>query len=166
MKINPSTNSGLINTLKLIIAIVVSELAGIIGWVFTTPSIAGWYAGLVKPALNPPAWVFGPVWTTLFVLMGVAAFLVWKKGLDRRDVKIALGIFVGQLILNTLWSIIFFGLHSPGGALIEIVFLWLAILATIVAFDKISKSAAWLLAPYILWVSFAMYLNYAIWTLN
>ena len=154
------------NTFKLIIAIIVSELAGIIGSVFTTPSIAGWYAGIAKPALNPPAWVFGPVWTTLFALMGIAAFLVWKKGLDRKDIKIALGIFIGQLVLNTLWSIIFFGLHSPGGALIEIVFLWLAILATIVVFYKISRPAAWLLVPYILWVSFAMYLNYAIWALN
>ncbi len=154
------------NTFKLIIAIVVSELAGIIGSVFTTPSITGWYTGIVKPTLNPPAWVFGPVWTTLFALMGVAAFLVWKKGLDRRDVKIALGIFFGQLVLNPLWFIIFFGLHSPGGALIEIVFLWLAILATIITFARISKPAAWLLVPYILWVSFAMYLNYAIWTLN
>jgi len=154
------------NITKLIIAIVVSELAGIIGSVFTTPSIAGWYAGIVKPALNPPAWVFGPVWTTLFALMGIAAFLVWKKGSDRKDVKIALGIFLGQLVLNTLWSIIFFGLHSPGGALIEIGFLWLAILATIIAFAKISKPAAWLLVPYILWVSFAGYLNYSIWQLN
>jgi translocator protein len=154
------------NTFKLIIAIVVSELAGIIGSVFTTPSIAGWYAGIVKPALNPPAWVFGPVWTTLFVLMGISAFLIWRKGLDRKDVKIALGIFLGQLVLNTLWSIIFFGLHSPGGAFIEIIFLWLAILATIIAFAKISKPAMWLLLPYILWVSFAGYLNYSIWMLN
>lgn len=154
------------NTFKLVIAIVVSELAGIIGSVFTTPSIAGWYADIVKPTLNPPAWVFGPVWTTLFALMGIATFLVWKKGLDRKDVKIALSIFAAQLILNTLWSIIFFGLHSPGGALIEIVFLWLFILATIIAFAKISRPAAWLLLPYIIWVSFAMYLNFAIWTLN
>ncbi len=154
------------NIFKLIIAIVVSELAGIIGSVFTAPSIASWYARIIKPALNPPAWVFGPVWTALFVLMGIAAFLVWKKGLDRKDVKIALGIFVAQLALNTLWSIIFFSLHSPGGALFEIVFLWLAILTTIVAFYKISKPAAWLLVPYILWVSFASYLNFTIWWLN
>ena len=154
------------NTFKLIIAIVVCELAGIIGSVFTTPSIASWYSTLIKPALNPPSWVFGPVWTTLFVLMGISVFLIWKKGLDRKDVKIALIVFIGQLVLNTLWSIIFFGLHSPGGALIEIVFLWLAILTTIVAFKKISKPAMWLLLPYILWVSFAMYLNFAIWTLN
>jgi tryptophan-rich sensory protein len=152
--------------MKLIIAIIVSQLAGIIGAIFTTPAIDGWYAGIIKPALNPPSWIFGPVWTTLFVLMGVAAFFIWEKGLHRRDVKIALSIFAGQLVLNTLWSIIFFGLHSPGGALIEIIFLWLAILATIFAFARIYKTAAWLLVPYILWVSFAMHLNYAIWTLN
>ncbi len=154
------------DTFKLIIAIIVSELAGIIGSAFTMPSIAGWYAGLVKPALNPPAWVFGPVWTTLFALMGIAAFLVWRKGLDRKDVKVALGIFIGQLVLNTLWSIIFFGLHNPGGAFVEIIFLWLAILATIIAFVKISRPAVWLLVPYIIWVSFAGYLNYSIWQVN
>src|SRR3989339_175894 len=141
------------NTFKLIIAIVVSELAGIIGSVFTTPSIAGWYAGIVKLAINPPAWVFGPVWTTLFALMGIAAFLVWRKGLEHRDVKIAISIFLGQLVLNTLWSIIFFGLHSSGGAFVEIIFLWLAIAATITAFARVSKPAAWILVPYILWVS-------------
>lgn len=152
--------------LKLIAAVAVSELAGIAGSVFTAPSIAGWYAGIVKPAINPPPWVFAPVWTALFALMGIAAFLVWRSGWERKDVKIALGIFLGQLILNTLWSIIFFGLQSPGGAFFEIVILWLAILATMLAFAKISKRAAWLLAPYILWVSFAAYLNYAIWVLN
>lgn len=154
------------NTIKLIVALAISQLAGIIGAIFTTPAIDGWYAGIVKPALNPPSWIFGPVWTTLFVLMGIAAFLVWRKGLERRDVKIALGIFLGQLVLNTLWSIIFFGMQSPGAAFIEIIFLWLAILATIVTFAKISRPAAWLLVPYILWVSFASYLNYAIWMLN
>lgn len=154
------------NTLKLIIAIVLSELAGIIGSFFTAPSIPTWYAGIIKPDINPPAWVFAPVWTTLFAMMGIAAFLVWQKGLDRKDVKIALGIFIVQLILNTLWSIIFFGLRNPGGALIEIVFLWFAIFATIAAFAKISKPAAWLLVPYILWVSFAGFLNYSLWRLN
>ena len=154
------------NTFKLILAIVVSELAGIIGSICTAPAIDDWYMGITKPAFNPPAWVFGPVWTTLFALMGIAAFLVWKKGLDRKEVKIALGIFLGQLVLNTLWSIIFFNLRSPGGALIEIIFLLLAILATTIAFAKISRPAAWLLVPYILWVSFALYLNYTIYTLN
>lgn len=156
----------MINIIKFSVAIIVSELTGIIGSIYTAPAIEGWYAGIIKPELNPPTWVFGPVWTTLYALMGIAAFLVWKKSWNRRDVKIALGIFVGQLILNTLWSIIFFGLHSPGGAFIEIIFLWLAIAATIVAFAKISKTAAWLLVPYILWVSFASYLNYSIYVLN
>lgn len=152
--------------IKLIIAIGVFELAGIIGSIFTAPSINTWYALLAKPALSPPNWVFAPVWTILFALMGIAAFLVWRIGWHRRDVKAALVIFAGQLILNTLWSIIFFGLHSPGGALVEIIILWLAILATILAFARISKRAAWLLAPYILWVSFAFYLNYKLWLLN
>ena len=155
----------------MVIAIVVSELAGIIGSFFTVSAIPTWYATLAKPALNPPAWVFGPVWTTLYALMGIAAFLVWSSYAEatsdrKRGIKIALSLFGIQLVLNTLWSIIFFGLHSPGGALIEIVFLWLAILATIIAFAKISRPAAWLLVPYILWVSFAMYLNYTIWMLN
>ena len=159
------------NTFKLIIAIVVSELAGIIGSVFTTPSIAGWYVGIVKPAFNPPAWVFGPVWTTLFALMGISAFLIWSsyaKATEdkKKGIKIALVLFGIQLILNTLWSIIFFGLHSPAGAFFELIFLWLAILAAIVAFAKISRPAAWLLLPYILWVSFAGYLNVMIWILN
>ena len=151
---------------KLIFALAIPLLAGFLGSVFTTPAIPIWYADLIKPALNPPAWVFGPVWTTLFVLMGISAFLVWKKGLEHKHVKIALGIFIGQLALNTLWSIIFFGLHSPGGAIVELVILWLAILATIIAFARISRLAAWLLIPYILWVSFAGYLNYSIWQLN
>ena len=154
------------NIFKLFAAVVISEMAGIVGTVFTTPSIPGWYAGLVKPAINPPAWVFAPVWTTLFFLMGVAAFLVWNKGIGHKNVKIALGIFVGQLFLNTLWSFIFFGSHNPGLAFVEIIFLWLTILATIIAFAKISKLAAWLLAPYILWVSFAGFLNYSLWQLN
>ena len=154
------------NLPKLLAAIVVSELAGGIGSIFTMKSIAGWYATLIKPEFSPPNWIFGPVWTTLYALMGIAAFLVWRKGFDRKDVKIALGIFLGQLVLNTLWSIIFFGLQSPAGAFAEIIFLWLTILATIIAFARISKPAAWLLVPYIFWVSFAAYLNYSIWILN
>lgn len=154
------------NPVKLAIAIIVSQMAGIIGAVFTSSAIPVWYAGLVRPEFAPPNWVFGPVWTTLFAMMGVAAFLVWKKGLGRKDVRLALGVFGGQLVLNTLWSILFFGLQSPGAALIEIGVLWLAILATIIVFYRISKPAAWLLVPYILWVSFASFLNYSIWALN
>ncbi len=154
------------NFFKLIIAVTISELAGVVGSVLTAPSIAGWYAGIVKPTFNPPAWVFGPVWTALFALMGIAAFLVWKQGLGRRAVVVALSIFIVQLAFNILWSLLFFGWHSLGGALIEIFFLWFAILATIVMFYRLSKPAAYLLAPYILWVSFAAYLNYTIWILN
>lgn len=154
------------NSFKLLIAIGISELAGIIGSVFTVSAIPVWYGTLQKPALNPPAWIFGPVWTTLYLLMGIAAFLIWKKGLDRKDVKIALAIFISQLLLNALWSIMFFGLRNPGVALVEIVVLWAAIVYTILSFLKISRTAAYLLAPYIIWVSFAAYLNYSIWILN
>lgn len=154
------------NTIKLIISIAVCELAGIIGSVFTFPAIESWYRSIIKPSFSPPNWIFGPVWTTLFVLMGIALFLVWKKGFSTRESKIALGFFIIQLILNTLWSIIFFGLRNPGLAFIELIILWLAILATIITFAKISKPAAWLLIPYILWVSFAGFLNYTIWMLN
>lgn len=156
----------IITVLKLLAAIAVCQMAGIIGTFFTTPAITTWYATIVRPSIAPPNWVFAPVWTTLFTLMGIAAFLVWNKGLHRKDVRIALWIFGGQLVLNTLWSIIFFGMQNPGGALIEITVLWLAILASIIAFHKISKPAAYLLIPYILWVSFAAYLNYLFWALN
>lgn len=154
------------NIIKLIIAIIVSNLAGVIGSLFTSPSIPGWYSQLNRPSFNPPSWVFAPVWTTLYLLMGVSAFFVWKKGFDRRDVRIALGIFLTQLFLNSIWSIIFFSLHSPFGAFVEIIFLWSAILLTVVYFWKISKPAAYLLLPYIFWVSFAAFLNFFIWQLN
>ena len=151
---------------KLVLAIGVSELAGIIGSVFTVSSIQSWYTTLTKPALNPPSWVFGPVWTTLYALMGIAAYLIWKQGWRKREVKIALGVFGVQLFLNAMWSIMFFGQQNPGLALINIVLLWLTIIWTMVVFSNISKPAMYLLVPYILWVSFATYLNYAIWILN
>ncbi len=153
---------------KLVIAVGVSLGAGVVGSVFTAPAVqSGWYLELAKPALNPPAWVFGPVWTALYILMGVSVWLVWVNASAAPAARRrALIIFDIQLLLNIFWSIIFFGLHSPGIALIEIVLLWLAILATIIAFAKISRPAAWLLAPYIAWVSFAIYLNYTIWYLN
>lgn len=154
------------NFFKLVLAIVISELAGVIGSLFTFSAIPTWYAGLAKPALNPPSWLFGPVWTTLYALMGIAAFLIWKNGWEKKDVKAALGIFGLQLVLNAVWSIIFFGLKSPGWAFLEIILLWLAIAWAIVLFYKISRAAAYLLLPYILWVSFAAYLNYSIWALN
>lgn len=154
------------NIFSVAISIIIAEFAGIIGSVFTIQSVNTWYLTLNKPTLNPPSWIFGPVWTTLYVLMGVSAYLVWKRGIKRADVKIALSIYAFQLLLNTLWSIVFFAFENPGLALVNIVVLWLAIVATIYTFSKISKTAAWLLAPYLAWVSFASYLNYAIWSLN
>lgn len=172
------------NAFKLIVAIAVSELAGIIGAVFTMPVIPTWYAGLVKPALNPPAWVFGPVWTILYALMGISLFLVWKRHSDilppshkatagqgknigmSRLFKWAVALFFVQLALNTLWSIFFFGMQNPALAFLDIILLWLAILTTIILFYRISKPASYLLMPYILWVSFAAYLNYSLWMLN
>jgi len=159
---------------KLAAAIILSELAGVVGSVFTASAISsGWYAALEKPPLSPPNWVFGPVWVTLFALMGIALFLVWNhhsliRANERmmRMWKLAMFIFTFQLSLNIFWSMMFFGLQSPAGAFAIIVSLWFAILASILAFWKISRPAAWLLVPYILWVSFAGYLNYAIWMLN
>lgn len=152
-------------TYKLISSLLIPQLAGGIGSIFTTSSVKGWYLTLEKPMLNPPSWFFGPVWTTLFLLMGYALYLVWSSESGKSKI-LAYWAFGIQMVLNTLWSIIFFGLHSPGGALLEMIFLWLAILGTIIAFARISKLAAWLLAPYILWVSFAGYLNYLLWILN
>ncbi len=154
------------DVLKLVIALVSAQMAGLVGSLFTVPSIPTWYAGLAKPDFAPPNWIFAPVWTTLFLLMGIALFLVWRKGSEKKGVKIGLVLFVIQLALNVLWSTIFFGLRNPGGALVEIVFLWFAILATMIAFKKVSRPAGLLLLPYLLWVMFAAYLNYAIWRLN
>lgn len=152
--------------IKLIVAVTVPLLAGVIGSIFTRPNIAVWYENLAKPVLAPPNWIFGPVWAILFILIGVALFLVWREGWDRNDVKIAIIFFAIQLVLNVLWSVIFFGLQDPASAFIEIVFLWIAIVVTMVAFLEVSKIATWLLLPYLLWVSFATYLNYMIWVLN
>lgn len=160
------------NTFRFIISVVKTEGVGIIGALFTTPAIATWYATLTKPALGPPNWIFGPVWVTLYFLMGVAVFVVWSLYADAPDGDVkkmrrnALIIFDVQLVLNVLWSILFFGLHSPFLAFLEIIVLWCMIFWTIISFYPISRVAAYLLVPYILWVSFAAYLNYALWVLN
>ena len=154
------------NIIKLLISVIVCECAGLIGSIFTTGAIPTWYAALQKPSFTPPNWLFAPVWSTLYLLMGIAAFLVWRKGLADRQVRIALIIFLIQLILNILWSVVFFGLESPLSGLIVIIVLWIAILITILRFWKISHAAAWLLVPYIVWVSIATALNASIWALN
>ncbi|MDH7512898.1 MAG: tryptophan-rich sensory protein [Clostridiales bacterium] len=152
--------------LKILVFILLCELAGIIGSVFTTPSIPGWYAGLSKPPFNPPNWVFAPVWTILYALMGLSAYLVFEKGPGRSDVRKALAVFAGQLVLNALWSIVFFGAHMILGAVVVIILLWGMILASILLFSKISRAAAYLLIPYMMWVSFATILNISLYVLN
>lgn len=124
-----------------------------------------WYAALVKPALTPPAWVFGPVWALLFLMMGLAAWLVWRRR-GFTGAVVPLILFWGQLTLNVLWSFLFFGLQRPGLAFMDIIALWLVILATLIAFWRISPQAGLLLAPYLFWVGFAVYLNLQICRLN
>jgi tryptophan-rich sensory protein len=152
--------------LKLFISIIICQLAGVIGSVFTTPAIPTWYAALVKPSFTPPNWVFAPVWTSLYLLMGVSAFLVWRRGIENPKVNLALRFFIIQLVLNSLWSVLFFGLKSPLLGFIEIIILWVFILLTILYFFRVSKIAGILLLPYILWVSFAAVLNFSLWRLN
>ena len=151
---------------KLFASVIICQGAGIIGSLFTAGSVSTWYVTLSKPALNPPSWVFGPVWGTLYLLMGISLFLVWKNGFKKKHERTARNVFIIQLVLNSLWSISFFGLENPGLALVNIIVLWIAILAIIIYFYRISKPAALLLIPYLLWVSFATYLNYSIWVLN
>lgn len=152
--------------IKLVISIVICLAVGNIGTLFTTPNIATWYATLTKPGFNPPNWIFAPVWTTLFVLMGISLFLVWNYRNREGNRKAFLIVFVINLILNVLWSAIFFGLHMPGLAFLEIILLALSIIILIALSWKISRAASALLIPYLLWVCFASFLNYNIWILN
>lgn len=145
---------------KLLVALIIPQVVGGLGAIATTPKISSWYQSLNKPFFSPPNWVFGPVWTLLFVAMGVAMYLVWKKK------KIISNWYWVQLGLNLLWSVLFFGLESPGLALIEIILLWVAIRKTIVAFGKVSRVAGKILIPYLAWVSFATLLNAGVWWLN
>ena len=154
------------NILRLIIAIVFCNLAGFIGSFFTLTSIGSWYSTIDKPVFNPPNWIFGPVWTLLFILMGISLYFIWEAGLKKKNVKLPLLFFGVQLILNIFWSVFFFGLQNPLLAFIEIVILWIFILLTIISFSKVSRTAAYLLIPYILWVSFAAALNFSIFLLN
>lgn len=150
----------------LVAAVLACELVGASGSVFTVTSLDSWYATVAKPWFNPPNWVFGPVWTLLFALLGVAAWLVWRAGLDRRAVRVALVVFAGQYVLNVAWSAAFFGLESPAVGLAVITALWAAIVITLAAFAAVDRRAAALLVPYLAWVTFAAVLNYDIWRLN
>lgn len=154
------------NLTKLGFSIVIPLLVGYFGSLFTTPSIGTWYASINKPAFNPPNWIFFPVWTTLFILMGISLYLIWEKYPKNKLSKNALYVFGLQLGLNLLWSLLFFGLKNPLYAAIEIVVLWMAILITIMKFRKISKTASLLLLPYLAWVAFAAALNFSIVMIN
>lgn len=154
------------NLAKFLIAVAVPvAVGGLSGWA-TSAGVVAWYPTLTKPSFNPPAWVFGPVWTVLYIMMGVAAFLVWRRGLGAEGVRLALGVFLLQLLLNGLWSLLFFGLRSPGLAFVDILALWLAIGATVWLFWRLVPAAGVLLLPYWAWVSFAAVLNGSIWSLN
>lgn len=151
--------------ITLILAVAVCMSAGVIGSLFTAPAISGWYATLNRPDFSPPNWVFAPVWTTLYILMGISLYLIWEKR-KNKHAKPALAVFSVQLVLNTAWSFLFFGLQSPFYGLLDIIPLWFFIAATIHYSYKISKKAAYLLIPYLLWVSFAAILNFSIYLLN
>jgi len=155
-----------IDWLKLVISIAIPLLAGFIGSFFTSESVSTWYQTITKPSFNPPSWVFGPVWTTLFILMGIALYLVWTKGWKKDEVKIGIYFFSAQMVLNILWSFLFFYLQKPLYSFIEIIILWLAIFGTILTFYKVDKRTLYLLLPYILWVSFAAFLNLTIYLIN
>ena len=151
---------------KLLLCIGSCLGAGFLGSIFMTGSIGTWYANIKKPAFNPPDWIFAPVWTTLYILMGISAFLVWQKGFEKPAVRAALAVFSIQLILNVLWTPAFFGARSPLLGLFVIIPLWCAILYTIILFYGISRISAVILAPYFTWVSFAVFLNAALFYLN
>lgn len=151
---------------KLIISVALPIGIGAIAGSFTSTSVNGWFTTLIKPSFNPPNWLFAPVWTALYIMMGIACFLVWKSKVDEKVKNKALGFYLVQLLFNFLWSLIFFYAQQPGWALVDIIIMWIMILLTILQFGKISSTAAWLMVPYISWVSFATILNYAIWKLN
>lgn len=141
-------------------------LAGAIGSVFTYPAIPVWYAALNKPFFNPPNWIFGPVWTILYIMMGASAYIIWKKRKESTEATKGLVIFAGQLFLNTMWSVVFFGYKDIFFALLVIILLWALILMCMIQFNKLSRNAMLLLIPYIVWVSFATLLNTAVWLMN
>ena len=150
----------------LILCLVIPVFVGALSGLNNADSVDTWYREIARPSFTPPSWVFGPVWTTLYLAMGFAAFLVWRSGPGRREVRVALWAFAIQLVLNALWSPLFFGLKNLGLAFAEIVVLWAAIAVTLTLFWRRSALAGLLLVPYLAWVSFATALNFAFWRLN
>ncbi len=152
------------NWLKLIISLLIPQLVGGLGAWATFTSVQSWYPTLAKPAFNPPNWIFGPMWTLIYVLMGIACFLIWKSKHPRK--KQLLILYGVQLFFNALWSPAFFGLQSPGLGLLVIIPLFVLIVFCVIQFKKVSAPASWLMVPYLLWVGFASMLNFSIWMLN
>ncbi len=140
--------------------------AAAIGSYFTTPAVKGWYQDINKLSFSPPDWLFAPVWTILFLLMGIAFYIVWSNRKKDKERRVAITLFIIQLILNAFWSILFFGIPNFAAAFVEIVILWIFIILTMIAFKRVSKRAYYLLIPYLLWVSFAMVLNLGLWLIN
>ena len=157
---------GIKNILRLIASILICEAVGGIGSLFTINSISTWYGTIAKPSFTPPNWLFGPVWITLFLLMGVSVYLLWTDHLEGKSTGFALTIFGIQLGLNALWSYLFFGLQLFFAGFVEILVLWAAIAMTIVAAYRVNKTAGLILLPYIAWVTIATLLTYYIWILN
>jgi benzodiazapine receptor len=149
--------------LRIASCVIICQMAGVIGSIFTMQAIPSWYSTLEKPWFTPPNWVFGPVWITLFTLMGISLYWVSQRG---KEAKVPLAIFAAQLAVNTLWNVLFFGIRNPLYGLIGIIVLWALIAATIVTFYRTSKKAGLILLPYIIWVSIATLLNYYVWVLN
>lgn len=153
------------NWVKLVVSVLFTVGIGSLGGIFTMSEIQGWYAGLQKPSFNPPNWLFGPVWSMLYLLMGISFYLIWKQPVSTIR-NVGLILFVIQFSLNFFWSILFFNQHMIAAALLEMVFMWIFILLTMIWFAKLSPTASWLLLPYLAWVSFATILTAAIWKLN
>jgi benzodiazapine receptor len=149
-----------------LISLLITLAIGFAASLFTRPQIAGWYSTLNKPSFNPPSWLFAPVWTVLYIMIAIAAYLVWQRRDSSRTYTVTASIYLVQLAFNFSWSIVFFGLHGIGPALAVILFLWVSIILNIRWFNKFSKPAALLLIPYLLWVTFATLLNLSIYLLN
>ncbi|HVW97718.1 MAG TPA: TspO/MBR family protein [Mucilaginibacter sp.] len=158
--------AGKFQFIPFLISLLITLAIGFVASLFTRPQIAGWYSSLAKPSFNPPPWVFAPVWTCIYVMIAISAYLVWKRRGPNSTYHTAKYIYIFQLFLNFSWSIVFFGLHGIFPALLVIVALWIMILLNIRWFSKFSTAAAWLLVPYLLWVSFASVLNLSIYLLN
>lgn len=151
--------------IKLIGSIIFCNTVGVLGALVTNPR-TDWFINLNKPWFNPPSWLFGPVWTMLYTLMGISIYLIWKDGFFTPERRTARAIFILQLVLNSGWSYVFFGMQEIGMALVLIIAIWLAIITTIIAFYRVHKIAALLFIPYLLWVTFASILNFSLWQLN